>query len=74
MILPEFPLSSRSECSNSSLFGEFMLRQGEAFEDQFHLKGEFLEQLLEARREPRTSRSLKTTEHPHDHWRVNRAP
>ena len=72
MILPEFPLSSGSEGSNSSLLGEGMLSQGVVFEDQLHLQGEFLEQLLEVRREPPTSRSLKTTEHPYHHWGVSR--
>jgi hypothetical protein len=49
-----------------------MLSQGIVFEDQLHLKGKFLEQLLEVRREPPTSRSLKTAEHPYHHWGVSR--
>ena len=73
VVFPEFALLLGSKGCDCSFFGEFVVREGEAQKDEFHLLGVFLEHLLEYGREPRTGRSLKTTENGYLHRCIIRA-
>jgi len=71
--LPELPLSPGRKCCDCGLLGEWMFSEGKILEDELHLVGVFLEQLLEYRREPRTGRSLKASKYNYLHRCIGRA-
>ena len=73
VIFPEFTLFLGSEGCDCGFFRESVIGKRKAKKNQFHLIGEFLEHLLEHGREPRTSRSLETTENSYLHRCIIRA-